>query len=67
MTEEPFDTSEETRRDRREHGGAPLRPDDDELASRTQQERVEVGLEDYDPNDVPPATDPLPEELTESE
>lgn len=67
LTQEPFDTSEETRRDRREHGGASQRPDDDELASRTEQERLEAGLEDYDPNDVPPATDPLPEELTESE
>jgi hypothetical protein len=58
MTEEPFDTSENAHRDRREHGGAPkLRPDDDELARRTEEERVEAGVDAYDPDDVPPATD----------
>jgi hypothetical protein len=67
MTSEPFDTSEEAHRDRREHGGAPMRVDDDELARRTEQERVDVGLDDYDKDDVPPATDPVPEDLTESE
>ncbi|MFC5905722.1 DEAD/DEAH box helicase [Streptacidiphilus monticola] len=48
-------------RDRREHGGMPPRPDDDELARRTEAERVEAGLEDYDPNEVPPATDTPPQ------
>lgn len=68
MTEEPFDTSEQAHRDRREHGGAPTRPDDDELAHRTEQERVEAGVDDYDPDDVPPATDePVPTDLTETE
>ncbi|MEV0799471.1 hypothetical protein AB0I34_17385 [Kribbella sp. NPDC050281] len=69
MTDEPFETSEDARRDRREHGGASsLRPDDDELARRTEQERVEAGIDDYDPDDVPPATDePVPTDLTESE
>lgn len=57
MSEEPFDTSEEAHRDRREHGGAPMRPDDDELARRTEQERVAAGVDDYDPDAVPPATD----------
>jgi hypothetical protein len=47
-------------RDRREHGGASARPDDDELARRTERERVEVGVEPYDPDDVPPATDTEP-------
>lgn len=44
-------------RDRREHGGAPQHLDDDALAARTEQERVDAGLEPYDPADVPPATD----------
>ena len=44
-------------RDRHEHGGASMRPDDEALARRTERERVDAGLEDYDPNDVPLATD----------
>jgi hypothetical protein len=51
------DDGPEIRRDRREHGGAPTHPDDDALAERTEQERVAVGLDDYDPADVPAATD----------
>jgi hypothetical protein len=47
-------------RDRREHGGAPDRPDDEELARRTERERVAAGVEPYDPDDVPPATDTEP-------
>lgn len=47
-------------RDRREHGGAPMRPDDEALARRTERERVDAGLDDYDPDDVPPATDTPP-------
>jgi hypothetical protein len=58
----------EVRRDRREHGGAPDRLDDDVLAERTEQERVEAGVDDYDPDDVPPATDdPVPVDITETE
>jgi hypothetical protein len=48
------------RRDRREHGGSPVHPDNAEeeaLARRTEQERVDAGLDDYDPDAVPPATD----------
>ena len=59
----------EVRRDRREHGGGgmPGHVDDDALAERTEQERVELGLDDYDPNDVPPANDdPVPTDITES-
>ena len=53
------------RKDRREHGGIPPRPDDEELAERTEQERVEAGLADYDPDSVPPATDdPVPVDFT---
>jgi hypothetical protein len=49
-------------RDRREHGGAPQRLDDDTLAEMAEDERVEAGLDDYNPDEVPPATDPLPPE-----
>jgi hypothetical protein len=56
------------RRDRHEHGGATARPNDDELARRTERERVEAGLEPYDSDDVPPATDaPAPLDITETE
>ena len=48
-------------RDRREHGGAPpFRPDDEELARRTERERVDAGIDPYDPDDVPAATDTEP-------
>jgi hypothetical protein len=49
-------------RDRREHGGAPQRLDQDELAEITEDERVDAGIDDYNPDEVPPATDPLPPE-----
>jgi hypothetical protein len=69
MSEEPFETSEEApRRHRREHGGMPLHEDDDELARRTERERVEAGIDDYDPDDVPPATDvDAPDDPTDTE
>ncbi|RKS73850.1 hypothetical protein CLV35_2343 [Motilibacter peucedani] len=44
-------------RDRHEHGKAPAHPNDDALAHRTEQERVEAGIEDYDPDQVPPAAE----------
>jgi hypothetical protein len=44
-------------RERREHGGASERLNDDQLAELTEEERVEAGLEDYDPDEVPPATE----------
>ena len=48
-------------RDRRFHGGSPAHLDDDELARRTEAERSDAGASDYDPNDVPAATDdPVP-------
>ena len=53
-------TEPEFHRDRREHGGAPQRLDDDLLADITEDERVDAGLADYNPDEVPPATDPLP-------
>ncbi|MGC5361290.1 DEAD/DEAH box helicase [Streptomyces sp. DT24] len=38
-------------------GGMPRRPDDEALTRRTEQERVDAGLDAYDPDDVPAATD----------
>jgi hypothetical protein len=43
--------------DHHEHGKMPRHPNDDALAHRTEQERVELGIDDYDPDDIPPATD----------
>jgi hypothetical protein len=60
--------AEQFHRDRRESGGLPLRPDDDQLARLAEEERVEAGLEDYDPDEVPPATDAPPEpDIAESD
>ncbi len=52
------------RPDRSEHGKMP-RLDDDELAVVAARERVEAGIDDYVPEDVPDATDPLPEGTSE--
>jgi hypothetical protein len=58
----------EVTRDRRDHGGAAFHPDDDALAERTEQERVDAGLIDYDPDDVPQATDdPVPTDVTDTD
>ncbi|HEY6748136.1 MAG TPA: hypothetical protein VI357_20770 [Mycobacteriales bacterium] len=58
----------DVRRDRREHGGAPERLDDDALAERTEAERVDAGLDAFNPDDVPAATDdPVPVDITETE
>ena len=66
MTDQP---AEEFHRNRREHGGAPQRIDDDQLARLTEEERVEVGVDDFDPDEVPPATDspPQPWDVTETD
>jgi len=60
---------EQVRKDRREHGGWSERSvDDDVLAERTQEERVEAELAAYDEDDVPPATDdPVPADYSEDE
>jgi hypothetical protein len=60
LPDEPDEPDDEFHRDRREHAGAPFHLDDDQLARLTEEERVEAGLEDYDPDEVPPATDPPP-------
>lgn len=51
---------------RSEHRGMPLRPDDDELELAAQRDRVAAGVADYAPDDVPDATDPLPEGTDEA-
>jgi hypothetical protein len=52
-------------RRRSEHGGMPRR-DDDEFALAAERDRVAAGLEDYAPDDVPPAADPPPPEVSEA-
>jgi hypothetical protein len=47
--------TESAPRDRQEHGKMPSRPNDDELEHRTEQERVALGIDDYDPDTVPSA------------
>ena len=61
MTEQtPDQPQEQFHRDRGEHGGAPDRLDTDRLARLAEEERVEAGVDDYDPDEVPPATDVPP-------
>jgi hypothetical protein len=64
MTDQPADEPElpeSFHRDRREH------LDDDRLARLTEEERVAAGLDPYDPDEVPPATDTPPDaDITES-
>jgi hypothetical protein len=50
--------------DRSAHGKMPDL-DDDALALAAERERVAAGLADYVPEDVPPATDPLPDGASE--
>jgi len=47
------------------HGKMPENIDDDAYQAAAEQERVAAGLADYAPGDVPPATDPLPEEASD--
>ncbi len=61
MTEQiPDPPAEQFHRDRREHGGAPAHLDDDQLARLTEEERVDAGIDAYDSDEVPPATDAPP-------
>jgi cytochrome P450 len=69
---DPDEPAEAFHRTRREHGGASQYlndAQDEQLAELTEEERVEAGLEPYDPDEVPPATDeaPLPEDVPQSE
>ncbi len=56
-------------RDRHEHRGRIDRLDDDQLARLTEEERVAAGVDDYDPDEVPPATDtpPLTSDVRQTE
>ena len=69
---EQDDFPEQFHRNRREHGGASQYLDndqDEQLARLTEEERVAAGLDAYDPDEVPPATDtpPQPEDITQDE
>ena len=61
--------AERFHRDRREHGGEIDRLDQDQLERLTEEERVEAGVDAYDPDEVPPATDtpPQPEDITQTD
>ena len=66
------DFPEEFHRDRREHGGASQHLDneqDEQLARLTEEERVDAGLDAYDPDEVTSATDtpPQPVDITQTE
>ena len=67
--EDSDEFAERFHRIRREHGGASQHPVDDQLARLTEEERVAAGLDAYDPDEVPPATDtpPQPEDITQTE
>src|SRR5271169_5162133 len=69
MTQQDSDQpAEQFHRDRHEHGGMPQHIDDDRLARLTEEERVEAGIDDFDPDEVPPATDAPPEwDVTQTE
>src|SRR5580698_11483091 len=69
MSEQDEELAEQFHRDRRVHGGEIDRLDDDQLARLTEEERVAAGLDPYDPDEVPPATDtpPQPEDITLNE
>lgn len=58
----------EFRPDRHEHAKAPEHLDDDQLARLAEEERVEAGLDPYNPDEVPPASDDPPAgDITESD
>jgi hypothetical protein len=69
MTEQDSDPpADQFHRDRHEHGGIPGHIDDDRLARLTEEERVAAGIDDYDQDEVPPATDaPPPWDITQTE
>ncbi len=69
MAEQDSDPpADQFHRDRHEHGGIPGHIDDDRLARLTEEERVAAGIDDYDQDEVPPATDaPPPWDVTQTE
>src|SRR6266568_5064319 len=66
LPDEPDEPDAQFHRDRSEHAGAPEHLDDDQLARLAEEERVAAALDDYDPDEVPPATDePSDPDLTQ--
>ncbi len=65
----PDQPDEEFRRDRHEHGGMPAKLNDDRLAHEAEEERVAAGIDPYDPDEVPSATDtpPLDTDIRDTE
>ena len=61
--------AERFHRNRREHGGEIDRLDQDHLDRLTEEERVEAGVDPYDQDEVPPATDtpPLTDDVRQTE
>lgn len=52
-----MEPTENAPRDRRGHAKQPPRLNDEALEHRTEQERVATGVDDFDPDDVPSATE----------
>ena len=54
---------------RRDHAGEIDRLDPDQLDRLTEEERVQAGVDAYDPDEVPPATDtpPLTDDVRQTE
>ncbi|GAB3265417.1 hypothetical protein [Arthrobacter pigmenti] len=50
---------------RRGHAKVPDELDDEDFEAAEEQERVDAGLEDFAPSDVPPAADPPPSGTSE--
>jgi hypothetical protein len=68
VTQDADQPADSFHRDRREHGGSPQSLDDERLVRLTEEERVAAGVDDYDPDEVPPATDePPPADVTETD
>ena len=61
--------AERFHRNRREHGCEIDRLDPDQLDRLTEEDRVEAGVDAYDPDEVPPATDtpPLTQDVRQTE
>src|ERR1700753_1496960 len=58
MGSQSDDSPAEFHRERREHGGASQRLDDDRLPELAEDERVDAGLDAFNPDGAPAATDP---------
>jgi hypothetical protein len=63
---EPPHEPSEFHHSRRQHGGEIDRFNEDQLAELTEEERVDLGVDAFDPDEVPPATDdPVPTDVTD--